>query len=106
MVLLMVRPYRFLELILMMRSWSRPRRVLPALLVASLVPVLSAVPALAVAGTWAPHVALSPPRPYPVNLISEPAVGIDAAGGAVSVFRPPNAGTTIAAAFRTAGGTW
>ncbi len=96
----------FLELISMERSWIRPRRVLPALLVASLVPVLSAVPALAVTGTWAPHVALSAPGPYPVNLISEPAVGMDAAGGAVSVFRPPNAGTTIAAAFRTPGGTW
>src|SRR3954454_3225974 len=47
-----------------------------------------------------------PPGPYPVNLISEPAVGIDAAGGAVSVFVPPNAGTTIAAAFRAAGGAW
>jgi hypothetical protein len=90
----------------MERSWSRPRRVLPALLVASLVPVLSAVPALAVTGTWAPHVALNPPGPYPVNLISEPAVGMDAAGGAVSVFVPSNAGTTIAAAFRAAGGTW
>src|SRR4051794_37603137 len=96
----------FLELISMKRSWSRPRRVLPALLVASLVPVLSAVPALAVSGTWTPHVALSPPGPYPVNLISEPAVGMDAAGGAVSVFVPANAGTTIAAAFRAAGGTW
>src|SRR4051812_4243731 len=96
----------FLELISMERSWSRRRRVLPALLVASLVPVLSAVPALAVTGTWAPHVAVSPPGPYPVNLISEPAVGMDAAGGAVSVFVPPNAGTTIAAAFRAAGGAW
>src|SRR3954452_23202605 len=106
MVLLMVRPYRFLELILMKRSWSRPRRVLPALLVASLVPVLSAVPALAVTGTWAPDVALNPPGPYPVNLISEPAVGMDASGGAVSVFVPANAGTTIAAAFRASGATW
>src|SRR4051794_9881296 len=96
----------FLELISMKRSWSRPRRVLPALLVASLVPVLSAVPALAVTGTWAPHVALSPPGPYPVNLISEPAVGMDASGGAVSVFVPANAGTTIAAAFRASGATW
>src|SRR3954449_9289480 len=95
-----------LELISMERSWSRRRRVLPALLVASLVPVLSAVPALAVTGTWAPHVAVSPPGPYPVHLISEPAVGMDAAGGAVSVFVPSNAGTTIAAAFRGAGGTW
>src|SRR3954447_15254837 len=96
----------FLELISMKRSWSRPRRLLPALLVASLVPVLAAVPALAVTGTWSPHVALSPPGPYPVNLISEPAVGMDAAGGAVSVFVPPSAGTTIAAAFRAAGRTW
>src|SRR4051812_7933876 len=95
-----------LELISMKQSWSRPRRVLPALLVASLVPVLSAVPALAVTGTWAPHVALSAPGPYPVHLISEPAVGMDAAGGAVSVFVPANAGTTIAAAFRAAGGGW
>src|SRR4051812_16187835 len=47
-----------------------------------------------------------PPGPYPVHLISEPAVGMDAAGGAVSVFVPSNAGTTIAAAFRAAGGTW
>jgi hypothetical protein len=96
----------FLELISMEQSRIRPRRVLPALLVASLVPVLSAVPALAVTGTWAPHVALSAPGPYPVNLISEPAVGMDAAGGAVSVFVPANAGTTIAAAFRAAGGAW
>src|SRR3954467_13275111 len=96
----------FLELISMERSWSRPRRVLPALLVASLVPVLSAVPALAVTGTWSPHVALTPPGPYPVHLISEPAVGMDAAGGAGGVFVPANAGTTIAAAFRAAGGSW
>src|SRR3954453_13676241 len=96
----------FLELISMERSWSRPGRVLPALLVASLVPVLFAVPALAVTGTWAPHVAVTPPGPYPVHLISEPAVGMDAAGGAVSVFVPANAGTTIAAAFRRAGGAW
>jgi hypothetical protein len=103
---MVVHPCRFLELISMKRSLSRPRRVLPALLVASLVPVLAAVPALAVTGTWSPHVALSPPGPYPVNLISEPAVGMDAAGGAVSVFVPPSAGTTIAAAFRAAGRTW
>src|SRR3954464_25727 len=96
----------FLELISMERSWSRPRRVLPALLVASLVPVLSAVPALAVTGTWAPHVAISAPGPYPVHLTSEPAVGLDAAGGAVSVFVPANAGTTIAAGFRAAGRNW
>src|SRR3954447_3012913 len=101
-----VRPFPLLELISMKRSWSRPRRVLPALVVASLVPFLSTVPALAVTGTWAPHVALSPPGPYPVHLISEPAVGMDAAGGAVSVFVPANAGTTIAAAFRAAGGSW
>src|SRR3954465_5149892 len=96
----------FLELISMERSWSRPRRVLPALLVASLVPVLSAVPALAGTGAGAPDVALNPPGPYPVNLISEPAVGMDAAGGAVGVFVAANAGTTIAAAFRAAGGAW
>jgi len=90
----------------MKRSLSRPRRIFAVLLVASLAPVLSTAPALAVTGTWAPHVALSASGPYPAHLISEPAVGMDAAGGAVSVFRPPNAGTTIAAAFRAAGGTW
>ena len=90
----------------MKRSWSRSHRVLPSLLAASLIPVLSAVPALAVVGTWTPHVAISAPGPYPVHLISEPAVGMDAAGGAVSVFVPPDAGTTIAAAFRAAGRPW
>lgn len=89
----------------MKRSLTRPRRILPALLVASLVPAL-AVPALAVTGTWAPHVALGPPGPYPVHLISEPAMGMDAAGGAVSVFRPASAGSTIAAAFRAPGRPW
>jgi hypothetical protein len=95
-----------LELISMKRSPSRPRRLLPGLLAACVVPVLSAVPALAVTGTWAPHVALGPSGPYPVNLIAEPAVGLDAAGGAVAVFVPPSAGTTIAAAFRSAGRSW
>src|SRR3954452_22709261 len=90
----------------MKRLLTRPRRVLPALVVASLVPFVSTVPALAVTGSWAPPVAISAPGPYPVHLISEPAVGMDAAGGAVSVFVPANAGTTIAAAFRAAGGSW
>jgi len=90
----------------MKRLLTRPRRVLPALVVASLVPFVSTVPALAVTGSWAPPVAISAPGPYPVHLTSEPAVGLDAAGGAVSVFVPANAGTTIAAAFRAAGRNW